>query len=63
MDIQTLKQRTPEGLKQDLKESIEQLKALEFKLSSHQLKNVRDVRHLKKTIARIQTFLAKNPSV
>ena len=62
MDVQTLNQRTPEGLKQDLRESMDQLKALEFKLSSNQVKNVRELRVLKKTIARIQTLLRKNTS-
>ncbi len=63
MDIQTLKQQTPDDLKRDLRESMDQLKALEFKLSSHQVKNVREVRLLKKTIARIQTLLQTKPSV
>jgi len=62
MDAQTLNQRTPEGLKQDLREAMDQLKALEFKLSSNQVKNVRELRVLKKTIARIQTLLRKNTS-
>jgi len=57
MDIQTLRERTPEGLKQDLTEATEQLQTLTFKISSSQIKNVREIRALKKTIARIQTIL------
>ncbi len=56
MDANLLKDRTPEGLNQDLKEASEKLQTLEFKLSSNQVKNVREVRLLKKTIARIKTL-------
>ncbi len=59
MDVKTLHERTPDGLKQDLRESLDHLKALEFKLSNNQIKNVREVRALKKNIARIQTYLRK----
>ena len=60
MDVKSLKERTPEGLHQDLQEVSDKLKALEFKLSSNQVKNVREVRLLKKTIARINTLLQTN---
>ena len=62
MDVKSLKERTPEGLYQDLQEVSDKLKTLEFKLSSNQVKNVREVRLLKKTIARINTLLQTNTS-
>lgn len=57
MDLHTLKTRSMDGLKQDLKDVTNQLRTLQFKLTSNQVKRVHEVRQLKKTIARIQTLL------
>jgi len=63
MDVQTLRERTKDGLKQDLKEVTERLQTLAFKLSSSQMKNVRELRILKRTIARIQTIINETEQV
>jgi len=57
MDTKTLRERTQEGLKDDLKEAQTHLQALLFKSSANQIKNVREIREVKKTIARINTLL------
>lgn len=57
MDAKTLRQKTKDALVRELMDSKEKLKTLEFKLSSNQVKNVREVRVIKKTIARIKTVL------
>ncbi len=63
MDAKTLRQRTADGLKQDLIEATEQLKTLEFKISSNQVKNVRELRLLKQSIARIKTLQKEQENV
>jgi large subunit ribosomal protein L29 len=57
MDAKTLRQKTKEALVRELQDSKDKLKTLEFKLSSNQVKNVREVRVVKKTIARIKTLM------
>ncbi len=57
MDAKTLRTKTVQGLERELEEAQEQLKELRFKLSSHQLKNVREVRKVRQGIARIKTVL------
>ncbi len=57
MDAKTLRQKTKDALIRELEDSKNKLKTLEFKLSSNQVKNVRDVRATKKTVARIKTLL------
>jgi len=58
MDIKTLREKTPEALSHELHEATERLQSLVFKLSSNQIKNVREVRKLKKQIARIETIMS-----
>lgn len=58
MDMKTLLEKTQEGLSEELKLARTHLKELEFKRASNQLKNVRDIRKTKLTIARIETFLS-----
>lgn len=60
MDANTLRQKTTEALIRDLEDSVEKLKTLEFKLSSNQVKNVREIRAIKKTVARIKTLLLES---
>ncbi|MBI4435049.1 50S ribosomal protein L29 [Candidatus Uhrbacteria bacterium] len=59
MDANTLRTKSREILAQDLKEAQARLKELRFKLSSNQLKDVRELRELKRGIARINTILAQ----
>lgn len=56
MDVKTLRQKTPDAIAHDISEAKEHLKSLEFKLSSNQVKNVRELRLLKKQIARLHTL-------
>jgi ribosomal protein L29 len=57
MDIKTLRAKTKEAQEKELQQAQAHLKELQFGLSSHQLKNVRDVRKTKQLIARIETIL------
>ncbi|MBI5369592.1 50S ribosomal protein L29 [Candidatus Uhrbacteria bacterium] len=57
MDIKTLKGKSKESLAHDLTEARKQLSELEFKCAASQLKQVREIRETKKTIARIKTLL------
>ena len=43
----------------EVEEAHERLKELRFKLSSNQLKDVREIRELKRGVARIKTILAQ----
>jgi ribosomal protein L29 len=60
MEMKSLREKTKEGLAHELKLTLTHLKELEFKRASNQLKNVRDIRKTKLTIARIQTILSSN---
>ncbi len=53
-----LRQKTPDALRKDLADAYAHLKELAFKRSSNQLKNVREIREVKKMVARINTVLA-----
>ena len=57
MDMKTLRSKTTQGLERELEEAQQHLKELRFKLSSHQLKNVREVRKVRQTIAQLKTIL------
>lgn len=60
MDLKELKLKTEKELRQILNESRDKLRDLRFKDANKQLKNVREIRQLKKMIARILTLLSKN---
>jgi large subunit ribosomal protein L29 len=58
MKLIELRQK-PEGeLKKMLQDEREKLRALRFDLAGGKVKNVREIRHLKKEIARILTLLS-----
>ncbi len=57
MDAKTLRSKTEQGLRKELEDAKEHLKQLMFKASANQLRNVRDIRKTRKTIARIETIL------
>jgi ribosomal protein L29 len=63
MDTKTLRAKNPEALIKDLEEAQARLKELRFKVSSSQIKNVREIRALKRSIARMKTILSSAPSV
>ncbi len=57
MKVNELRQRPKEELHKMLQESREKLRALRFDLASGKVKNVREIRKIKKNIARILTIL------
>lgn len=57
MEFKELKDKPKEELKLMLKDEQEKLRDLRFRLAANQLKNVREVRQTRKTIAWINTLL------
>jgi len=57
MKTSELKQKTEKELRQILQEKKERFSQLEFDLASGKVKNVREIRAIKKDIARILTIL------
>ncbi len=60
MKIKELKQKSENELQKLLQESREKLRELKFKIASKQLKKVRELRSVKKLIAKILTLLNLN---
>ena len=54
-----LENRTPSDLQQVLKDSRQKLQELRFKVASKQLKNIREIRSVRLTIAHILTILQR----
>jgi large subunit ribosomal protein L29 len=59
--INEFKQKSEKDLKKILRDSRERLRQLRFNLASGKVKNVREIRKLKKDIARILTILNIKP--
>jgi len=57
MKLRELKHLPDLELKKSLENSREKLRSLRFDLASGKVKNVREIREIKKTIARILTLL------
>jgi large subunit ribosomal protein L29 len=57
MKIKELRQKTEKELTDLLKENQQKLGQLKFDLSAKKLKNVREIRELRKEIAKILTIL------
>ncbi|MBU2539976.1 50S ribosomal protein L29 [Patescibacteria group bacterium] len=57
MKASELKKKNKKELEKDLEKLKENLSGLRFKLAANKLKNVREVRNIKKDIARILTIL------
>ena len=57
MKIGELRQKSKEELQRFLQEKREKLRILRFDLASGKVKNVREIREIKKDIARIITLL------
>jgi len=55
--INELRQKSKEELEKSLQDSREKLRQLRFDLSAGKVKNVREIRRIKKEIARILTIL------
>lgn len=60
MEIKELKQKSAAELQKMLQEQREKLRSLKFDLASGKVKNVREIRSLKKGIARILTLLKQH---
>lgn len=60
MKVQELKQKPKEELQKLLIDNRERLRQLKFDLASGKVKNVREIRQIKKDIARILTCLKNN---
>ncbi|MDO8551320.1 MAG: 50S ribosomal protein L29 [bacterium] len=58
MELPELKQKSKEELTKLLQDSREKVRQLKFDLASGKVKNVREIRQIKKDIARMLTFLA-----
>lgn len=56
-DIEQLKIKVKEELQSDLKKDLDRLWNLKNDLAAGKVKNVREIRDLKRTIARIHTIL------
>jgi large subunit ribosomal protein L29 len=57
MDIKELKKKSEGELQKLLSETREKLRELNFKDANKQLKNVREIRETKKSVAQILTML------
>ena len=57
MKLVELRQKSKEELKKFLKDNRERLRNLRFDLSAGKVKNVREIRKIKKEIAQILTLL------
>jgi len=59
MKITELKQKSKEELLKILQDSRERLRQLKFDLSSGKVKNIREIRQIKKDVARILTLFSQ----
>ena len=59
MEIKDLRQKPKDALQKMLADSREHLRVLKFDLSSGKVKNVREIRQIKKNIARILTLFSQ----
>jgi len=60
MKISEFKQRSAAELQKILQESKEKLRVLRFDLSAGKLKNVSEIKKIRKDVARIKTILNEN---
>ena len=57
MKIKELRQKSKDELQKNLEDGKEKLRQLRFDLASGKIKNVREIRKIKKEIARILTLI------
>ncbi len=60
-EVQELKSKPPAEQEKMLKEQREKLRTLRFDLVAGKVKNVSELRHVRKTIARLLTFIHQKP--
>lgn len=58
MDAKSLRMKNSETLLKEIGEAQARLKELSFRVSTNQLKDVREIREIKHGIARMKTILA-----
>ena len=56
-EIQQLRGKTSEAMRDDINAYREKLRSLKFDLFNGKVKNVREIRETRKTIARLFTFI------
>lgn len=61
MKLVELRRKSKDELKKILQDNREKLRQLRFDLSAGKVKNVREIRHIKKEIAQILTLLTELP--
>lgn len=57
MDLKTLRTKTKEAVTRELSDAEGQLREMRFQIASHQLKQVRTVREVRRNIARLRQVL------
>ena len=62
MKVNEIRKKSKKELENELKNLKEKLSGLSFKLAINKLKNVREIRNIKKDIARILTILCQKES-
>jgi len=60
MKLAELRRKSKDELKKILQDNREKTRQLRFDLSAGKVKNVREIRHIKKEIAQALTLLAKD---
>ena len=60
MKLAELRRKSKDELKKILQDNREKVRQLRFDLSAGKVKNVREIRHIKKEIAQALTLLAKD---
>ena len=60
MDIKELRSQSPTALQRTLAEAERRLQELRFQISSGQLRDIREVREVRKRIAQIKTLVQEN---
>jgi len=60
MKLAELRRKSKDELKKILQDNREKARQLRFDLSAGKVKNVREIRHIKKEIAQALTLLAKD---
>lgn len=62
MDAKSLRAKGAEAIRKQMGEAQTRLRELRFKVSTNQVKDVREIREIKRGIARMKTMLAQSVS-
>ncbi len=61
-DIQDLKHQTAEALQAMIKDANEKLRTFRFDLAAGKVKDISEIREMKKKVARMKTFMQEHGS-